>query len=439
MTERVSAGRRLAVQALLRQEQDGYSNLVLDGVLRQSDAPAREKAFAGAVFYGVIERLYTLDWMLSRCLRQPLEKLDAPVRAVLRAGLYQAVYLDSVPAAAAVNESVQLVRALRKSSAAGLVNAVLRRACTLRPDPSRFADPVQRLSVCCSVSPAVAAAFYEWYGPDAQKVLDGFFEKPQLALRANTLQNTPQQLCEQLESEGWQASPGPLEGSVIAAGSGAIVHTRAFAEGRFHVQGLASQLACLNLAPRPGETVLDVCAAPGGKSATLAQLMGNEGRLFCGDGAKNRVKLIDETLRRLGIIIAQTRWQDASRPVEEWNGADRILCDVPCSGLGILAKKPDIRCKTLEGLGELCALQAAILDTCAGYLKPGGRLVYSTCTLNPDENRRQVERFLAAHPDFRPAEPAVVLPGSIQTGCMVELRPDLTGTDGFFVATMERL
>ena len=439
MTERAGAGRRLAVQALLRQEQNGYSNLVLDGVLRQSNAPAREKAFASAIFYGVIERLYTLDWMLARCLRQPLEKMDAPVRAVLRAGLYQAVYLDSVPAAAAVNESVQMVRALRKSSAAGLVNAVLRRACTIHPEDFRFRDPVQQLSVCCSASPAVAAAFYEWYGADAQKVLGSFFEKPQLALRANTLKNTPQQLCEQLQSEGWQAVPGPLEGSVIAAGSGAIVHTRAFAEGRFHVQGLASQLACLNLAPCPGETVLDVCAAPGGKSATLAQLMGNEGILFCGDGAKNRVKLIAETMQRLGIRIAQAGWQDASQPVKEWNGADRVLCDVPCSGLGILAKKPDIRCKTLDGLEELCALQAAILHTCSAYVKPGGRLVYSTCTLNPDENRRQVERFLETHPNFRPVKPTVEFPGSIQAGCMVELRPDLTGTDGFFVATMERL
>ncbi len=439
MTKGAATGRYLAVEALVRQEQNGYSNLVLDAMLRRSGLEPREKAFASAVFYGVLERQFTLDWMLAQCLRQPLAKLDAPVRAILRAGLYQAVYMDSVPVSAAVNESVALTRAFRKASAAGFVNAVLRRAAAQQPDKASFADPAQALSVKCSVSLPIARAFLEWYGPEAKSILAAFFQKPPLALRANTLRTTPQGLCEALAQEGWTAAPGPVPGSVIAEGKGSIVHTKAFEQGLFHVQGLASQLACLCLDAKPGHKTVDACAAPGGKSATLAQYMENTGSLWCGELSAARTPLISQTLERLGITVGNVRCQDASEFVPDWQQADRVLCDVPCSGLGILAKKPDIRAKRLENQPELWQLQAKILDTCSRYVKQGGKLVYSTCTLCPDENQRQVEAFLQRHPDFRLAAPAFVPQGCIPEGDMLVLRPDQTGFDGFFVATMERL
>ncbi len=332
MTKGAATGRYLAVEGLVRQEQSGYSNLVLDAMLRRSGLEPREKAFASAVFYGVLERQFTLDWMLARCLRQPLAKLDAPVRAILRAGLYQAVYLDSVPVSAAVNESVALTRAFRKASAAGFVNAVLRRAAAQRPDQASFADPAQALSVKCSVSLPIARGFLEWYGPEAEAILNAFFQKPALALRANTLRTTPRGLCEALAEEGWTAAPGPVPGSVIAEGKGSIALTDAFAGGLFHVQGLASQLACLCLDAKPGHKIVDACAAPGGKSATLAQYMENTGSLCCGELSASRTPLISQTLERLGVTVGQVRCQDASEFVPDWQQADRVLCDVPCSG-----------------------------------------------------------------------------------------------------------
>ncbi len=230
-----------------------------------------------------------------------------------------------------------------------------------------------------------------------------------------------------------------MPGSVIAEGKGSIVHTKAFEQGLFHVQGLASQLACLCLDAKPGHKTVDACAAPGGKSATLAQYMENTGSLWCGETSAARTPLISQTLERLGITVGNVRCQDASEFVPDWQQADRVLCDVPCSGLGILAKKPDIRAKRLENQPELWRLQAKILDTCSRYVKQGGKLVYSTCTLCPDENQRQVEAFLQRHPDFRLAAPAFVPQGCIPEGDMLVLRPDQTGFDGFFVATMERL
>ena len=432
------SGRAVAVEALLKQEQEGYSNLVLDATLKKFQLEAREAAFASAVFYGVLERKYTLNWMLQQCIKKPLEKLDAPVRAILQSGLYQAVYLDSVPVSAAVNESVKLTRQFRKSSASGLVNAVLRKAVLIQPQNASFSNPMEKLSVQYSVSMPIAEHFWKWYGENANHILEGFFEKPVLAVRVNTVKTTPQQLMESLQTEGWQAVEGPIPNSLLLNGRGSVVQTEAFAKGLFHVQGLASQLACLCLSPTEGSKTLDVCAAPGGKSATLAQYMNNKGQLLCTDGAKNRVSLIQSTVSRLGITIASASWQDASQPVAAMQQADFALCDVPCSGLGILAKKPDIRSKQLDKMEELYPLQQQILQRTASYLKRHGRLVYSTCTLNPQENQQQIKSFLQANNNFRLVQPPWIPHGAILEDNMLTILPYKGLYDGFFIAILER-
>lgn len=433
------SGRITAVELLMKQEQNGYSNLVLDAQLKRNALDAREKAFASAVFYGVLERLYTLDWMLQKCVKQPLAKLDAPVRAILRAGLYQAMYMDSVPASAAVNESVQLTRVFRKSSASGFVNAVLRKAMKQNPQNAQFASRQEQLSVQYSVSLPIAEHFLRCYPQDAEHILAAFFQKPALTLRANTLKTSAEQLCRQLAEEGWQAQPGELAGSVVAQGKGSIVHTEAFLQGLFHVQGMGSQLACSCLSPKPGTKVLDLCAAPGGKTATLAQMMENRGQLLCGDAVEARVPLIETLAARLGLSIVEAHHWDAAASQEGLENADFVLCDVPCSGLGIMAKKPDIRTKDLKQMQQLYPLQQQILRTGASYLKTGGRLVYSTCTLNPDENENQVKQFLHDMPSFRLVEPPCTLNGAIVQDNMMTLRPDQNGQDGFFIAVLERV
>lgn len=435
--------RYLAVQALMRQEAGGYAGLVLDAELKKHPLDGRERAFASAVFYAVLEHQVTLDYILDLFLQKKTAKLDPAVRAILRSGLAQLRYMQ-VPPSAAVNEAVKLTRAFKKTSAAGLVNAVLRRAAQAPADLSGepFVSPVQRLAVLGSVSEPVAAFFAEHYPQDAEAILTRTAGQEPLALRANLLRTDVPSLCNTLLAEGaLSAVAGPLPGCVLARLLGGPAESPAFQKGLYHVQGQTSQLAALALGARPGETVADLCAAPGGKTAVLAQQMEDTGTLYSCDVSPNRVSLICKTVSRLQLRCVTPLCSDAAKPNERLANADRILADVPCSGLGILAKKPDIRYKTLETLPQLIELQRAILENAARMLRPGGRLVYSTCTVNPDENQRRVEVFLAEHPDFRlcPPLPAECWPqGMLDTGFGWLSLPNRTGLDGFFIAALEK-
>ena len=364
----MDVARRTAALALVHQEQSGYSNLVLAGALEKHALPPRDKAFVTALFYGVTERLLTLDWCLERCLSRPMKKLDPQVRAVLRMGLYEARYMGT-PAAVAVSEAVALCRALKKSSAAGLVNAVLRRALEQRPEQAQFADEAERFSVLYSVGlPAVRLLLRE-YPAQCEKILQACFAPAPTALRCNTLRTDARGLCGALEGEGIKAQEGALPGAVLAHFAGSPAATKAFVQGLYHVQGQASQLAALSLGAQPGETVLDLCAAPGGKTLLLAQEMKGEGRLVSCDAAEGRLPLIEKAVNRCGFTNVTVRQNDAAVYNPAFQGADRVLVDAPCSGLGIMAKKPDIRYKTLEGAEELHALQLNILSTSARSVK----------------------------------------------------------------------
>lgn len=431
--------RRAAAAALMKQERDGYANLVLRHALDGFDGGARERAFFSAVFYGTVERMVTLDWLLQKFLKQPLAKLDAPVRAILRSGLYQARYLESVPVRAAVNESVALTRRMGKGSAAGMVNAVLRRAAGADLSGERFPDETARLSVTYSVSPQVARLLLEKCPARCEEILKTSFAQPPLCVRVNTLQTDISALEAAFAAGGVCTRRGNVPNSLYLSYQGDIAAHPLFKRGAFHVQGEASQLTCAALCPKPGDTVLDLCAAPGGKSATLAQYMQNKGTLIACDAAQNRLPLVDRVWERLGVRCGETRQNDASVYSAGLPVADAVLCDVPCSGLGVLAKKPDIRLKTLEGLPELVHLQRAILETASRYVKPGGRLLYSTCTLNPDENAGVVCAFLAAHPEFCPRSVDDVLLKATKDDNFLTLYPQDTGTDGFFIALLERL
>lgn len=437
----MSAARCAAVEALIHQEKAGYSNLVLDGRLRRSGLTGRDKAFCTAIFYTVLEHQITLDWQLRQCLNRPVTRLDPPVRAVLRAGLAQIVYMQ-VPPAAAVNESVTLVRKLGCSSAAGLVNAVLRRAPAQDPAAAKFPNRAARLSVQYSVAEPIVRLYLAAYPTRAEQLLLSMSTpSKETALRVNTLRTSPEQLAQRLADEGTPSRPGPLPGSLLAAFEGSPIQSAAFAEGLFHVQGLSSQLAALSLDAQPGQKVLDLCAAPGGKTLLLAQQMQDTGRLYSRDAAEGRVSLIRQALERGGIQCADVACADASVWQPELARADRVLCDVPCSGLGILRKKPDLRYKPLGELPSLCVLQAKILATASRYVKEGGRLVYSTCTLNPQENEYQIEQFLAGEEGakFRLVPPPFHPEQASEGPFGMTIFPYETGFDGFFIATLERL
>ena len=340
--------RAAAVSALVKQEQDGFSNLVLDAELKRQQLEGRDKAFASAIFYTVLEHRGTLDYMLGQFLPKGLARLDAPVREILRSALAQARYMQ-VPASAAVNEAVKLTRAFRKSSAAGLVNAVLRRACTYDLSTARFRNETERLMVLGSAGKDVADFLRIHYPDEALGILTYAADGGRTSLRVNPLKADAATLCEKLAALGAAAEPGLVPGSVLAAFEGSPAENAWFRQGYYHVEGQASQLAALCVEAKPGETVLDLCAAPGGKTLLLAEEMQGTGRLRqlrC--SREPRAASSARQWSGWALPMSKPSGNDATRQNPSLPQADRILVDAPCSGLGILAKKPDIRYKTLD-------------------------------------------------------------------------------------------
>lgn len=433
--------RAAAVSALIRQEQDGFSNLILDAELRRQKLDGRDKAFASAIFYTVLEHRGTLDYILEQFLPKGLARLDPPVREILRSALAQARYMQ-VPVSAAVNEAVKLTRSFKKSSASGLVNAVLRRACAYDLSGASFADACEQLMVLGSAGRDVAQVLHTYYPDEALGILTQPADGGLTSLRANPLKATPEKLCSLLEELGVQdVHPGFVEGSVLARFEGSPADKELFRQGYYHVEGQASQLAALCVEAAPGQTVLDLCAAPGGKTLLLAEQMQDTGRLVSCDVTENRVGLIRTAVQRMGFACVEARCNDAAHPAPDLPMADCILTDVPCSGLGILAKKPDIRYKALDEAryAQLLATQASILDAAAGLLKPGGRLVYSTCTIHPAENQQQIQAFLQRHPEFTLASPSPAMPQGMRCTPYGMLSiPTETGMDGFFICAMQK-
>jgi 16S rRNA (cytosine967-C5)-methyltransferase len=280
------------------------------------------------------------------------------------------------------------------------------------------------------------------YPQEALEILTHAADAGKTAIRVNLLRTTPTRLAEQLlAANAKSVEPGFVPGSLLVRFEGSPAENEAFKSGLYHVEGQASQLAALCVGAQPGDTVIDFCAAPGGKSVTIAQQMHNEGTLYSCDVTENRVSLIRTAVERMGCTCVQVRCNDASVPCAELSGADRILADVPCSGLGILAKKPDLRYKRLNDadLNELTALQARILENAAVSLAPGGRLVYSTCTINPAENEQQIESFLERHPEFSVCMPAGCFPPGMAVGPFGALSvPTRTEMDGFFISVMQK-
>lgn len=440
------SARQISSEILQKMEAKGaYSNLSLAGALKK-DPPAdpRDAALTSLLVYGVTERKLTLDYNLQLYLKQPLKKLPPPVLQALRIGAYQIFYADKIPASAAVNESVKLVRTGGFAYAAGLTNAVLRKVAAAGVRYPEGEDELLYLSVRYSVPVSLLSRFIAAFGKEkTEEILGAFFEPRPVYIRLNSLKTTAERLRASLENECAKLLETVLPGACILENSGDIRRLSAFKEGLFYVQDLSSQLSASVFDARPGETVVDCCAAPGGKSFASAINMKNEGRLIACDLYPHKTDLIRSGAARLGISCIETVCGDARRLPEilfekdASFSADRVLCDVPCSGFGILGRKPEIRYKRPEDVAGLPDLQYEILSECAALVKPGGVLQYSTCTLFPEENEAVCSRFLAAHPDFCPAEDARfrALCGD---GSSAEILPSAGGGDGFFIAQMRR-
>ena len=416
-----------------------YSNITIAGALRSSDLSGADKSFFTALVYGVLERKVTLDYNLSRYLQQPIGKLNPKVYTALLLGAYQVLFMEKVPSHAAVNETVRLVKKNGAGFAAGLVNAVLHKLAqngVCYPDPPARELPEdgalteaewQYLSVYYSVPEPLLKRFVSSYGLSKTTGLleDALGPRP-LTVRVNTTRTSAEALKKRLSEEGVNSEAHPFaEDALMLEDPGDLSALPSFREGLFHVQDAASQLCCKALDPQPGETVFDVCAAPGGKSCTLAERMENNGVLKAFDLYESRVGLIRENASRLGLSIVSAEAFDATKYDPSRGLADRILCDVPCSGTGDIGRKPEVRFKDPGLVDNLSPLQYDILNITEQYLKAGGTLVYSTCALDPAENEDVVARFLSEHPDFVCRE---------QKTCF----PQDWMSDGFFYAVLEK-
>ncbi|MBR6728235.1 MAG: 16S rRNA (cytosine(967)-C(5))-methyltransferase RsmB [Clostridia bacterium] len=425
--------RALALDILLRCEAAGqYANLALDSALkRESAMTGADKALCTALFYSVLEHRITLDHIIDGLSSIAPSAIERQVRMVLRLGLAQLLYFDRIPDHAAIDEAVELTP--RRSK--GFVNALLRGFCRKGKAvdyPDRAVEPLHYLSVRYSVPEALAEAFVGGYGLDrAEAILAAFEKVGGVTVRVNTLRYTREAFVEKFGGAPTEKAPNGVRFPDLSTVSEAL---RA---GDCFVQDEASQICVEALGARAGERILDLCAAPGSKSFGAALCVENNGEVRSFDLHENKISLIRRGADILGLSCITAAAGDArNADPAELGLFDRVICDVPCSGYGVLAKKPDIRYKDFSQSAGLPPIQAAILENAARLVKAGGVLVYSTCTLLPAENELQIKAFLAAHPEFVP-EPFAV--GSLCCDGMITLAPDTHGTDGFFIAKLCKL
>ena len=436
------SGREAAILTLdACRRQGAWSDGYLKRVLRESGLDRRESALATRLCYGVIQNQLLLDWHLSRFCRLPLDKLEGRVLAILRTAVYQLLFLDRIPPSAAVNEAVNLARIYsRNSKTAGMVNGVLRSMLRRMPLPQpEGTDELDTLSIRTSHPRWLVEAFARRLGLEgACALLEADNQVPPVTAQVNLCRATAETAAQRLEAEGVSVQPHPwMPGCLLLSDTGNLEQLPAFREGLFYIQDCAARLAVTAADLRPGDRVLDCCAAPGGKSFASALDLEDRGEVVCCDIHPHKITLMETGRARLGLNCLQPILQDALQDRPEWiNRFDAVIADVPCSGLGIIRKKPDIRYKDPAPLAGLPPVQGRILAQNANYVRPGGVLVYSTCTLLRRENEDVVDGFLAARPDF--SLEAFELPRWGRQEGMLTLWPQIHGTDGFFIAKLRR-
>lgn len=428
--------RQFVFEALLKTEKSGaYSNITLDSFISKHEIGTRDKAFVSALFYGIIERKLTIDYQLSRYLSKPLKKLKPEVLIILEIGVYQLLFMDKVPASAAVNESILLSKKNGCSFASGLINAVLRKVSVsgiILPDSE---NKLEYLSIKYSCPEEYIEIWFKELGESATVAyLESTIGSPEITIRVNTAKTTADELIGVFEKEGVTAEKTQLADAFnINLNSNSIDKLDSYRNGLFHVQDLSCQICASCLGAQGGYRVFDMCSAPGGKAFTVAELIGDEGEILCFDIHQSRVELINSGARRLNLKSIKATLGDASVYNEKLGLADAVLCDVPCSGLGIIRRKPEIKYKKIDELSGLPDIQYKILENSSRYVKEGGTLLYSTCTLLDRENKDVCKRFLSEHQDFY----AIKLDGA-ESEYGLTLLPGKNGGDGFFICVFKR-
>ena len=439
----MASARETALRTLMAcQRQGAWSDGYLKKAIREDGLDRRDAALATRLCFGVLQNQLRLDWYLAQFSHIPLDKLEGAVLCSLRLALYQIQEMDRVPDSAAVNEAVKLTRKhSRNPKAAGLVNAVLRAYLRQRdelPEPTGKTWE-ETMSLRYSHPQWLVESFEARLGREGtEALLDADDQQPPTTVQVNALQVSPGQALESLQAQGVQAEVHPwLPGCLVLRGTGDLEELEAYQKGWFYVQDAAARMAVLAAGPKAGQRVLDCCAAPGGKSFACAIQMEDRGEVVCCDIHPHKIRLLEAGKARLGFRSLRPQLQNAAQVRPEWLGSfDVVIADVPCSGLGIIRKKPDIRYKAAAPLAGLPKVQREILGNNSAYVRAGGTLLYSTCTLLERENEAVVEDFLSGHPDF--FLESFTLPGVGESKGMLTLWPHIHGTDGFFMAKLRK-
>lgn len=431
--------REVAHSLLCKIQRDGkFSNIALDSEIKRGNFSLQEMAALTALVYGVTERGITLDYYIACAAERDVGSIDIPTKTALRIALYEIIW-QGTSAHAAVNEAVKRGK---NAGQRGFINAVLRNYLRRRGELEAKAASLQKakkLSISYSVSMDIARLFRDEYSEEkAASILAAMNRREHMTLRVNTQKISRDEFLDMLTNAGINSRKCRYsEVGVELDNSMPLSAIPGFENGAFYVQDEASQLCAALAAPNVGDTFIDTCSCPGSKSFGVALYMKNQGQIYSFDARSSKLSLIDSGAQRLGISIIKASERDAREPDKSLFGqADSVLCDVPCSGLGVIAKKPDLRYKTKENIDSLPPLQYGILSASSDYVKAGGKLVYSTCTLNPAENEKNVLRFLDEHPDFTAVDFSF---GSLSSrNGMLTLFPDEHGCDGFFIALLTK-
>jgi len=422
--------RKAAYLALLDVEvKKAYSNITLNN--HKFRDKLTSPAFATELVYGVLENKMLLDYLIDQIVPSGIKKVKTSDKVLLRMGIYQIGYMNSVPEYAAVNESVNLAKRYCRGRE-GFINASLRTYIREKDNiifPDREKDEVRYLSIKYSYEPWIIEMWLKKYDGDfVEQLLIAGNERPDFVIRVNSLKIKREELIKRLTEAGFEAESGKLYDNALYIKNGhGLIESDMFAEGLFSIQDEASMLVASVLDPKDGDIIMDMCAAPGGKTMAIAEKLGNTGQIIASDVYVRKLGLIDNEARRLGIFTVKTKVWDATRINPEMiEKADKVLVDAPCSGLGVIRRKPEIKYKKKTSeMERLQEKQLEILSASSMYVKQGGTLVYSTCTINTDENQKVVAEFLEKNPSFKKEE-------------AIQLMPNVNGTDGFFICKMKK-
>lgn len=436
------SARETALRVLVSCRAGGaWADAALRAQLGRDGLSGPEAALCSRIVYGVTQNRLLLDFYLAACCSQKPDHLQPPLLDILRIGAYQILFLDKVPDSAAVNTSVELAKTAGRGQAAGLVNAVLRKIVqnkdSLPPIPER--EDAQYLSIRYSHPKWLVKRLLDILGrEETERFLAAGNSQPPAAAQVNPLRGSAAELREALAAEGVSTEYHPwLPDCLLLSGTGDLESLDAFRKGMFYIQDPAARLAVMAMDVKPGDRVLDVCAAPGGKSFAAAIAMGDRGGVLACDLHEKKLKRIRDGAERLGLTCLETAAADGRNCRPDWAGRfDAVLVDAPCSGLGIIRKKPDVRYKRADDLFSLPVVQHDILDSASACVRPGGVLVYSTCTVLPEENGQTADAFLAEHPEF--SRESFDLPSLGRVPGEITLWPQRHGTDGFYICRFRR-